>query len=393
MYSIKEIPTLDGSPKLYRYLSLIKDISSNGNNLISGSGFSLNPASAKISAICESIERYCANFYSGQEIIIDSYNNLNQNALDPSKITKFTETQYLELKNYEEFSYDRKMTWVKANSMRTDDDILVPFELIYLKDPPVNKPMRDVISTGLACGKNRNFAFASGLNECIERDAFICFWMLGEINYEVRLNSIHNKYIDKLLSKANRANLEIRVFDITQEFKVPTILTLVRKKHGKGYYFGCAANLDYLTAIKKSIEEGIGGFSIYYEILHKHNHDVPSSKNDIKTLDDHPLYYLAGNNDSILDELLPGDLASIEYKPYTISIDDAVQNILQNGYEIYSKDITTRDVEQLGVNVVRVSIPALCSLPINEPQLDCKRLELKAERLKRDFNLEPHPFP
>lgn len=387
--TINEIHPLPGSPRLFRYLAVI-----NGDHhLSSGSGFSINKEYARSAAIGESIERYCANQFHMKDIYVGKYADIRHQSLNPTIITRYTEEQYKNNTKYKEVNFHEERTWVEAKDVVDNKKILVPFELIFLASPPNHLPLRDLISTGLACGQNLEKAVLSGFNECIERDAFIQFWLLGCVRGEIDLNTVHNEYIKRLLELAENSNLQLRLYDITTDLEVPTILTVVKVKGNAGFYLGCASSLEYLQAIRKSLEEGLGGFSIYYELIHHYEEPIPKKLDHTSTLDDHPLYYLAGNNDEILSQLLPSSLPKIAVKNHRMQFTDAVERINRLGHKIYYSEITTEDVKQMGLSVVRVIIPTLCFLSINDPLLNCLRLQETASKLGRKINLEPHPFP
>ncbi|MGE7842063.1 YcaO-like family protein [Lysinibacillus sp. NPDC093712] len=388
--TLNEISPLPGSPRLFRYLAVI-----NGehHHLSSGSGFSISREHAKSAAIGESVERYCANQFNMKDIYIGKYADISHQALNPTLITRYTNDQYKINTMYKEVDVNEPRAWVEAKDVVDNKKILVPFELIFLTTPPSHLPLRDLISTGLACGQNLEKAILSGINECIERDAFVKFWLLGCVRGEIDLNTVHNEYVKRLLELAENSNLQLRVYDISTDLEVPTILTVVKVKGNAGFYLGCASSLEYLHAIRKSIEEGLGGFSIYYELIKHYKEPIPKKLDLTSNLDDHPLYYLAGNNDEILLQLLPNSIRKIAVEDRSVQFTDTVERINRLGHKIYYSEITTEDVKQMGLSVVRVIIPTLCFLSINDPLLNCPRLQETAAKLGRKINPEPHPFP
>lgn len=390
--TFNEILPLPGSPRLFRYLAVING-GQNSDDLTSGSGFSLSRNNAKAAAIGESIERYCAKQYNTKTIYYEKYSDISTRALNPTIITRYTEEQYKNNNKYKEIDKDESIAWVEAIDVIDSTKTLVPFELVFLAPPPTNIPLRDIISTGLACGQSLEKAIISGFNECIERDAFVQFWLLGCVRGEIDLNTVDNVYIEKLLELAENSNLELRVYDITTDLEVPTILTVVKVKGNAGFYLGCASALDYIYALRKSIEEGLGGFSIYFELINHYKEPVTKNLDNTSNLDDHPLYYLAGNNDEILSQLLPSSILKIAVEDRKLEFNEVSKKIKKMGHSIYFSDITTEDVRQMGLSVVRVLMPTLSFLSINEPLLNCPRLYDKATELKRTINLEPHPFP
>lgn len=388
---LRKIDVKPGLPQISRYLSVIKNF--NGE-VITGSGFSLTTSNAKKSAIGEAVERYCSQIV-GNDIVEANFTEL-ENALDPLKITKPTDEQYRVQPHLRNVNHITKLEWVKGVNIFNGQNVWIPKELVYLTKNKY-RPLRDIISTGLACGKNRKQSQIKALLECIERDAFVLFWMLGIVNFEIDSKCVDNSTISELISLGNHSGLEIKLYDITQEFGAPTVLALIRRKGTKGFYFGCASSLNYESAIISSLEEGLGGYSVFWEYIHFHELEVPKHIDQITTLDDHALYYLDGNRDGILEDLFTSNLSvkniNSLLKEKSLKYEDLLSSLEKFGHIPYVIDLTTPDSAQVNLFVSRVVIPSLAFLPIGEPFLNCPRLYKKKQNLNRNFNLIPHPFP
>lgn len=394
-----EVSSSHGNPKFFRYLSVINNINDKSKvRKIRGSGFSLDRESSQWSAIGEAVERYCSRVIPSNEIIEGSFLNVSnsRNTLNPYNVTRYLDSQIDKYPRFRTYSHDLELRWSPCWDILNERVIFVPYELIYLDYINDYKPIREIISTGLACAQNIKKAVVSGLNECIERDAFVLFWLFNKVNFKLNNFSVRLKQLDELLLLGKNRDLSIEIFDITQEdIKVPTILTLVKNKNRKGFYFGCASNFKYETALLKSVEEGLGGYSAYVESIDNYNVSVPKDKNKIMTLDDHCLYYIYGNNDEILERFHNTSIVKdYEQVKYDVCFEEVKDRFKKMNYSIIIKDLTTVDVSSLGLFVARVITPELAFLSVGDPMLNSKRINDKKIAFNiNKLNLEPHPFP
>ncbi|MFY3790332.1 YcaO-like family protein [Ureibacillus sp. MALMAid1270] len=389
---LRKIDVKPGLPQIIRYLAVINSNRLRGG-MITGSGFSIDHTSSKMAAIGEAVERYCANI-ENQKTVLGSYEEFEGYAMDPMKITRLTDEQYSRNPNLNKVTTKSILEWCNGVDLISGETVLIPKELIYLTNN--QKPIRDIISTGLACSDTKEDAISRGLLECIERDAFVLFWMLGIVNFKIDFTDINNQDICKLISLAKHSDLQIELYDISQEFSVTTILSVIRKKDVKGFYLGCAAHYQYSKAILNSIKEGLGGYSVFYEYLNYYDFNYPSKMEEIETLDDHALYYISGQADWVLEGLLPSTLPiklANELLDKQTTLDITLDKLNEQEYIPYAVDLTTIDVKSIGLNVMRVVVPALAFLPVGEPMLNCPRLHQKKALSNKEFNLLPHPFP
>ena len=146
-------------------------------------GAGLTRESAYLSALCESLERYCVSFQSGS-LIEGSYAGLRAQGyhlIHPDEYQLFSESQYgSEAFRFEKFTEDVRIKWVQGECLTCSEPALVPACLVYIPYVPHGREeplMAPSISTGLACGSSRLGAILSGLLEVIERDAFSIAWL------------------------------------------------------------------------------------------------------------------------------------------------------------------------------------------------------------------------
>jgi len=335
----------------------------------------------------ETIERYCASIKSvNSQNICQKSNMVNKINID--SITRAS-TKFDNIPNRE---------WSVVEDVLSKEKVLIPSEMVYLNKTNY-PPIRDIISTGLAAFSTLQGAIIHGLCECIERDAFVLFWMLGYGRFKIDINTIEEIEIKILLNKAYHAGLKVDIYDISTEFDVPVILTIIKKENSDGFYVACAANFNYGKAIRKALEEGLGGYSIYVEATLLHNIPIPDSLENPKDLSERPIYYLNNKKDYLLDSLIKcsGMLMNVKKYPSIEKeeprLEQVINRIRERNINVFFKDLTTTDVREIGFKVVRVIMPELAFLSTGSPMLHCERLTQKSRELNRKINMEPHPFP
>lgn len=391
---IRRVHSIPGLPDIYRYLAIIKMGFNNNIYTFTGSGFSNNENEAKWAAIGEAVERFAARIYNPRDRKVASYKEIGKPALDPFTITRLTDYHYSKQNFYRIPSYDNTYEWVLGTNLLTNESIYLPIELVglYYPDYP---PIRENISTGLACGSSLEHAKIAALCECIERDAFMIFWLFGKINCEIDLKDNTNAQIRDLINLAFNSNLYIRIFDISSEFGARTVVAMVQAEGRAGFYTGVACGLNYDTAITKALIEGIAGYSIIFEKYYHYKMPVPKSFSEISSLEEGALFYMGGKGDWVVKEILNNGIPFIDINELDhseVSYKDVLQKMNQYGHEAYVVDFTPSDYKKVGLNIVRVVTPTLAYLNTGVPLLESKRIKEILDN-NQSITIFPHPMP
>ncbi len=387
IHTLESVPINVMNNQFHRYMAIIKHKC--GRRISPGTGFSMNYHVARSHAVGEAIERYCAGIMNPADIVNETINDLDFRGISPTNFNRYTTKQYANQQRYEDYDETKARNWVLANNYMTEEKVYLPFETVYLLIPEHHKTFRDAVSTGLASGPNFDVAFENALNECIEKDAFMLFWLLKKVNYEISLDSLKTSKINKLIESVESLNYSIQIYDISQpDIKSFTILTVLKAKDSKGFYMAASTNRKLNKAIKKSIEEAISGYltlqekSAYY-----------SGSEDELTNEDSVYSYFRGLDDEVLSEVINPeievkDLTSIEQE-YTFC---KMISSVSNQTDIYYKDLTSDDIRELNLVSLRVVTPNLLILPYEkEALLESTRLCRLADGV--ELNPKPHPYP
>lgn len=378
-YGLKMYQCLSADTKVLFNLS--RDVSSGGL------GISDTEEGAIISCIAEAIERYCMSYVPKQELEKLYWNEISDDEknIDYQLYTKKQYEQSPQFLNPK----TEQIYWTKINSIDNKKQIYWPASLIYLPFE-LSKTVAETSSTGMAAGFSLKDCILSGLLELIERDSLM-------INFSKRLNPPEidtDTLNDENRNFANKIKekYEIKIYKLYSDIQIPTYLCYIWNGEGKKLHYGIGAstNLDSDMAINKALRECL--FTYYYSL---NIMDLRKSKpEEIHTLYEHFLYYQGELFDKLLFES-----EKIKYNKETFTFDELKENLNSQGLEIYYKNLTTDDVKQTGLKVVKVVVPGLIDLNKTHSmqRLAAQRFEGVPKKLGiqtiEGLSSQPHPFP
>ena len=353
-----------------------------------GLGVNENKKIAMTSCLAEALERYCISYIPACEIVKKPKKELKQNET-------FDDFATYSFEQYENFSlflnpYTDTIEWTKIYSIYDRKKYKYwPASLIYLPFD-LNKPVAETTSTGMAAGFDIDDCIESGLLELIERDALMINFMQRlnppEIDIET-IKGINQELISKIKEEYN-----IKIYKLYSDIDVPIYLAIIFKLHKKKYHYGigACASLDSDYAINKALKECL--FTYFYSLNIMDVRQSDSKK--IKTLYEHFLYYQGDNFKSLLF-----DSKKIKYKKKLVTFKEVLNSLDENGIEVYYKELTTDDIVNTNIKVVKVVAPTLIDLNKSHiyPRLGAKRFFEVPKKLDLKYNNTltnmPHPFP
>ncbi|MGQ7854392.1 YcaO-like family protein [Pedobacter sp. WC2501] len=382
-----------------------------GNNKkdISGGGISFNLKEAEISAFGEYVERYSSSFQSNENLIFGSFNELSKiyNCYSPKQIHYFSEKQYSN-PNFKlrKLDGETEIHWIWCTNYITSERILMPFFMANVENVSTDGKFHINTTTGTACHISTDKVIESGLMECIERDAFCKFWYLQKIKKFRKFSSefVIDKFRgDKRIQQLfDNKKIRIVTFDISEFAYCPTFVTFISfKKRNRVYQsIGSATRLIHKEALIKSCIEAYQGIE-YIELVCKQNTYAADDIENLnfQTVDSFRRHYALYNvhpelvdKSTLLKGIFTQDGFCHEWQDFyphhlkNISQDELNEKNLN---EVYFADLTTKDVKQFGLEVVKVITPKLHLLTgnYNYPYLGLfeEGLDLMTEM--------PHPFP
>jgi ribosomal protein S12 methylthiotransferase accessory factor len=375
-------------------------------------GTSLMRDRAIAKAVGEAIERYCSALYSTSEMIWGTYGELKSPAIHPDQCILFSREQ-LKSQGFviHPFTPTTPVWWTGSINLISGHPILIPACFIYCPYQ-IDKAQMEVqicenMSTGLAAHLTFEAATLNGIMEVIERDNFMLTWSFKISHPRIDLNSLNDSHLN-LIKQFKRVGYTINILYAVFETGIPTIISVMRgnNKGNVPLIVSCATHLDPTLGVTKSLEE-----LALMERFCKRAMITPSSIRSEKSgkevigLLDHIFYWLNPKHLHHADFLTLSDCKiSLQdllsrSKGYAHSdLNEVSAHLHTFGYEIYVADITTPDIDSLGMKVVRVFIPDL--MPLNKSHrhvaFGSKRFTAFREKAKVKLNTTinsiPHPF-
>lgn len=353
-----------------------------------GLGVNENKKIAMTSCLAEALERYCMSYIPPNEIIKKFKKELNKNQTF-DEFSTYSEKQYMKYNNFLNPNKD-KIEWTKINNINDKKKIKYwPASLIYLPFD-LNKPIAETTSTGMAAGFSVDECITSGLLELIERDALMINFMQRLNPPEIDLETIHGKN-NNLIRKIKK-EYDVKIYKLYSDINVPIYFSVIYKRNRKGMHYGIGACASYDSdyAINKSLKECL--FTYFYSL---NIMDVRQKNPEkIKTLYEHFLYYQGKNFSKLLF-----DSKKIKYVRDKVDFEDVIKSLKENDIEVFYKELTTEDIKETGIKVVKVIAPSLIDLNKSHiyPRLGAKRFFEVPKKLGLEYSEEltnmPHPFP
>jgi ribosomal protein S12 methylthiotransferase accessory factor len=351
---------------------------------------------AAIKCLGESVERFCQLTNRGLKLEYHAYEKIKKNALDPSSFEGDTPVE------------NKKINWVWGINLTQKKKCLIPAQLIFMFPRSKNKDMYTVnqpsITTGAAGGFTPEETLLRAIFEIIERDSFMTFYLNKQRAPLIDLSGIKNRQIQRIIERSKRYNLNIYVLNITNDLEIPTFLTLLVDRTGKGPSVTCGAKTDFdiNKAILGSIEEAFLPRPGIRSAMLKYDMKIPKiSHDDIISITSRGLFWANPRMLSHLGFALDQNPIPLRLHSSYLSDREALKKIINlltaKGCEIYYADITLPMFKALGYHVYRVIIPQLQPLYLDErsPVIRMNRLGEVADFFgfkNASINKLPHPF-
>jgi putative methanogenesis marker protein 1 len=185
----------------------------------SHTGKGVSPIQAQVSITMEAIERYCSEFrdeYS-KKLERGSYRLLkkNFNVLDPQEMI---------LSHLSSYQHDKEIDWIWGHDLSNDETILVPACAVYHPFQQNGSFLFSTHTNGIAAGNTYEEAIIHGLAELIERDAWSIAKYTHSFNDALFMEDRpENQFIIDVLTRFERADIEIVTKDLTTDIDVPVV--------------------------------------------------------------------------------------------------------------------------------------------------------------------------
>ncbi|MDH6222533.1 YcaO-like family protein [Streptomyces pseudovenezuelae] len=369
------------------------------------------PERARLLALAEMLERYCATMAQDPDVVIRaSAEELGDAALDLSSLPRLSA---------EEFARPGQpllppdptapIRWVRGWSLTRRCPVYVPAVVAWMGCPP-QRPAERIwhpISTGFAVHGDLRTAVTHALCECVERDMISTVWLrrLPLPQLDISRMSELGEPAREMLARYRRSVLaDPVVFDATSDLGIPTIYLVGRAPHSSraATMVACATGADPQQVLAKVLREVIA-----YRIALHVDHEVPSDVDDFRDVLDGAHWMGRPERADAFDFLLSStrrtrlsDMPVLARGDAARDPDLVVEQLRRRGMEAVAVDVTTDEARDVGFHAVRVFVPQLVPLSFHQdgrylghPRLlDAPERLGYPERVGTDINPMPQPF-
>ena len=375
-------------------------------------GIAAGRADASVAALMEMVERYCGYFGVEQRAHVgpardDAY--LWGSGLGVFGDWQFDDERFVFAKH----EAQSQVRWLPGRSLADGRRRYIPAAWVQVPFFPSGRCEQLAASTssGMAAAFDYDLAIVNGMLELLERDALMVMWhhKIGMPALRVDLAELVG---DKVAANARLTGVELKFINLTNDLQVPVALCAMKRLwRGKVVHaIGLAARADLRLACRKAFYEAttescrqIGELQSAAEPW------APaadfSNVNEVwqhGTLYSHPAYL--AELDFIWnapDEQALDATASLPPQPPQLL--RALRDMLKrNALEAVVVPLSTPEVREAGIKVVKVVMPQLASFYSDHryPCLGAERIWSAAEKLGASTdaarrvvpNALPHPF-
>ncbi|MBU2704455.1 YcaO-like family protein [Zooshikella marina] len=324
-----------------------------------GKGISIEQA--KVSGLCEALERSAALYQGNEPKIFAKPAQLEKRYYTYQQLAPYSEDQYAQFvdphypkmlqKHRVKLYNNSTIHWLPTWSLTSEERVYVPFTCCFSNTPLPEEQYGRWNSNGCAAGNTLEEAILQGLYELIERDATAIWWYnrIPSPAFDAQcFNQKHMQLIHSTLNSTHR----FWVLDITTDIEVPVMAAIAQDKKTSSYCLGFGCHLQPQLAAQRALTE------LCQLIPIRENNAAPFDFNAIQ-----PASYLH-----------PGQHRH-SMKPFAQSSGDIKQDILNIVRKLKALNFETLVLNysraDLPINTAKVFVPGLCHI---WPQLANERL-------------------
>lgn len=368
-------------------------------------------------AVGEAVERYCASIFNFEELPLVSYDAASFACAAPDAFALYSAQQYSEPGfPWVPFTNETEIRWRHAVDALTGKTVYVPACRVYVPysyyigsgDAPIEQP----ISTGLACHFGYARAALSALCEAVERDSVMIAWQAMMSPPHIRAETLSDENYD-LVQRLEYSGAKVAILDITSDHGIPAILSVLKggTPSTPCLVFAGSASLSPEDAVRKSLEElaHTRRYSQYIQSYAPRLVPDPPAYLSIHDQTTHLNFYVDPANAFHADFLFASpvrkpfeELADLSQGAPERDLPMAVRRIADVAESVYLAEVTTPDIGELGLNVIRAVVPGFQPLHMGfrVRSLGGRRLHTVPQRLGykglaagQPDNPAPHPYP
>jgi oxazoline/thiazoline synthase len=232
-------------------------------------GKGITDAQARVSALCEALERHSGSFRGDEVSRRATYRGLGAEACHPNACMLISDEQYERRHEWnaatsrfhripDPFDEAVELDWTPMWSLTEQEARYLPTSYCYYgysSASGVSFCRAD--SNGCAAGNTLEEAVLQGFLELIERDG-VCLWWYNRVRLPgVDLDSFAEPYVDAMRRFYHSVGREIWALDLMSDLGVPTFAAVSRRTDGlrEEIILGFGSHLDARIALLRALTE------------------------------------------------------------------------------------------------------------------------------------------
>ncbi|WP_437731219.1 TOMM precursor leader peptide-binding protein [Sorangium sp. So ce1335] len=362
-----------------------------------GTGKGTTAIDALIRATGEAVERYSAGLFNKEELLRCPVAEMKGDFIAPERLCPYDEAQYAR----PGFPFARldpatPIEWVLGWWLDTREPVYVPalptyFD--YCAGPGAH--FCQVTSNGLAAGPTLEAASLGAALELIERDAFMISWLARRPGQRILPDDAVDAEVHEVARQLEEHGARIELYLLDAGIAVPVVMCVGYGdgKRWPGAMVSISAHLSPLTALRKAVLEQ--GQTVRYvsRLMKDVALAIPERPEDVRTLEDHALYYVPPDRAAAFAFLRQGGTvtaAELEEPEHT-SLSELARRVQAAGLRIAIVDVTSPDLVATPFRVARALGPDFQQIHFGHElaRLGNPRLRSLASR---GINPDPHPM-
>jgi len=387
-------------------------VASRSDRMAAGKGMTRDEAIA--SAIGEATERYCAYHWDPERTFLAKSVDITTRCVTPQDCVLYCERQYATFEwPHPRWTPETELAWINGIDVVDGDVVALPASLVYLVFPPPR--MEDYFapstSNGLAAGATLEGAALGGLCEVMERDAMLIAWMNRLPAAELSFGDDAD-ICGRIYRHYAHFGVNVRAFAMPTDLPSTTVMAISFEEDPArpANVVGLGCHPDPNVALLKALFELCQGRPAEASRFQtKPPKGRLNNYTDVHTLDDHSSFMSQMERRHEFSFLWQtGETKRIDELP-NWSTGNAAGDLARCSAELAAKrhrpayvELTTPDLVEYGVHVVRAIVPGLQPVHFGHGQerLGGERLYnlphqlglVDSVRTEADLNPCPHPL-
>ncbi|GGN74782.1 hypothetical protein GCM10011579_054210 [Streptomyces albiflavescens] len=231
------------------------------------SGKGTTETQARVSALCEAVERHSGYFQGDEPTVRAAYRDIADRAVHPDTVQLFHPRQYADRDRWnaehgpahrvcDPFDEDAPVDWTPMWSLTGNRHRLVPTAMLYYNAPGNRVPFA-ATSNGSAAGSCREDAVVQGFLELVERDAVALWWYNRTRQPGVDLDAFDDPWVRRVRDEHRGLARRLWVLDLTSDLDIPVFAALSARtdKPAEDITLGFGAHFDPRIALRRAVAE------------------------------------------------------------------------------------------------------------------------------------------